>query len=389
METKEIIALLKSPGEQPERAIRLSAILEKIINLHLSKICLIEPALIDLCEALKTNTSLTALDLGCREIEPFGAAAVAAAIINHPYLISLQFRHCNIEPLSTIADTFQAISNLRTIHLENNKIGDFGAIAIANAVSDHPCLISLHLRTNNIGPLGASAIAAALQGRAGLRTLDLCYNHIGDLGASDIADGLKFNTTLTRLSLGENHIHNSGAIALTEALKVNISLKKLDLYGNNIGDDAAIAFAEILKDDSSLTSLYLGYNIISDNGAQVFVDVLKANYNLHTLALLNKNIQVALMDELDASCNRNRQMIPLRLALLVTILHFGTSDPISDSPQQTQFAGSMPSDLIIMLVMMVAPEPEQKYAVKLLNWVKEHPPSLTKDNQGSSYCNVC
>ena len=45
----------------------------------------------------------------------------------------------------------------------NNAIGDAGAKAVADALSENSALVKLSLRCNHIGPAGALAIGAALR----------------------------------------------------------------------------------------------------------------------------------------------------------------------------------------------------------------------------------
>ena len=55
------------------------------------------------------------------------------------------------------------------------------------------------MNNNKIGDQGATAIAKALEVNGALTALSLGGNRIGDQGATAIADALKFNGALTNL----------------------------------------------------------------------------------------------------------------------------------------------------------------------------------------------
>ncbi|KAF9110697.1 hypothetical protein BGX30_007888, partial [Mortierella sp. GBA39] len=100
-----------------------------------------------------------------------------------------------------------------------------------------------------------------------LFTLNLDDNKIGDNGAVALSEALKTNSTMTTLNLRHNRIEDNGAVALSEALKTNSTLTTLDLYYNSIGDNGAVALSQALKTNLTLTTLNLGSNGIGENGA--------------------------------------------------------------------------------------------------------------------------
>ncbi|KAF9136205.1 hypothetical protein BGX30_011300, partial [Mortierella sp. GBA39] len=109
-----------------------------------------------------------------------------------------------------------------------------------------------------------------------LTTLDLWNNSIGDNEVQALSEALKINSTLTTLDLGnlntldrgDNWIGDNGTQALSEALKSNSTLTTLNLSNNSIGDNGAQALSEALKINSTLTTLDLQNNSIGSNGAQ-------------------------------------------------------------------------------------------------------------------------
>ena len=61
-----------------------------------------------------------------------------------------------------------ALSGLQYLYLDNNHIGDEGAVALANALrsSSAPVLKELHIWSNHIGDVGRAAFEDALAAQA-------------------------------------------------------------------------------------------------------------------------------------------------------------------------------------------------------------------------------
>jgi len=72
--------------------------------------------------------------------------------------------------------------NLEVMSLRNNKIGDLGAEAVAQAIKRLPRLKCVHLEGNEIGDRGAKAVAEAVKDHSKLKELRLRNNKTSDLG---------------------------------------------------------------------------------------------------------------------------------------------------------------------------------------------------------------
>ena len=79
---------------------------------------------------------------------------------------------------------------LALFRLENNNIGDRGAIALSKALEDNDTLLSLHLENNNISREGAYTLGEMISNKYKLSKLNLNLNPIGDEGFSRIARGI-------------------------------------------------------------------------------------------------------------------------------------------------------------------------------------------------------
>jgi Ran GTPase-activating protein (RanGAP) involved in mRNA processing and transport len=259
-----------------------------------------------IAEALKTNTSLTSLNLSKNSLagetdfikvtevqgESFNVGDKVIyqgreMIISRPkdYYGAIKMRL--IGGVKAIAEALKVKTSLTSLDLGFNNIGDDGAKVIAEALKVNTSLTSLILgsrndantalyaytygenfESNNIGVKGAIAIADMLCINRSLKSLHLTDNIIGAEGASAIAEALMVNTSLTELDLCMNQLSGTfydkdheqdfgtyrpdGIKAIAEALKVNTSLETLDISFNGIENDEGWALAEGVAVNASL-----------------------------------------------------------------------------------------------------------------------------------------
>jgi Leucine-rich repeat (LRR) protein len=194
-----------------------------------------------LAERLGELTQLTSLDLRYNQIGDAGAASLAALT----QLTSLDLGGNQIGAAG--AASLAALTQLTCLNLDNNQIGDAGAASLAALKQ----LTSLDLWGNKIGAAGAASLAALTQ----LTSLNLSYNKIGAAGAASLAA----LTQLTCLDLGGNQIGDAGAASLAALTQITC----LNLDHNQIGDAGAASLAALKQ----LTSLDLWGNKIGAAGA--------------------------------------------------------------------------------------------------------------------------
>ncbi|KAG0368302.1 hypothetical protein BGX24_002878 [Mortierella sp. AD032] len=164
--------------------------------------------------------------------------------------------------LKRLVEILKTNSTLTTLELKSNWIGDNGAVALAEALKTNSTLTTLDLSGkgtggNGIGGNGAVALSEALKTNSTLTSLNLYSNSIGDKGAVALSEALKTNSTLTTLKLssviyGSNSIWDNGVVALSEALKTNSTLTTLDLSGNEIESDLAVTLSEAFKANAAI-----------------------------------------------------------------------------------------------------------------------------------------
>jgi len=141
-----------------------------------------------------------------------------------------------------------------------------------------------------------------------LNHLDLEDNKIGDGSAGAIADALTTNISLTHLLLGRNNMRE--LVAIADALKKNETLERLDVDGNKIDCDGAVAFAKAIKVNFTLRDLGLGNNNIGDRGLLVLAVGLKENSALEKLCLINNDtgdLWAPFMDTIESTLWMNNE----------------------------------------------------------------------------------
>ena len=204
-----------------------------------------------LAEALCANTTLRALDLDSNWLTDAFAAAAASSFLSG----GREREGGGLSPAPTKAKTGTKASRV---------------VSVGGCGAGVECL---RLAGNDISSTGADWIARAVQGSTALTTLDLSRNRVGDHGAVSLANAIVANDhgTLRHLSLDGCGVRDEGVAALARALK-NINkrgcaLGCLSLCGNEVSDAGAVLLAAALqhrlaKGDDSLQQIDL-----SDNAA--------------------------------------------------------------------------------------------------------------------------
>ncbi|KAL0242759.1 hypothetical protein GEMRC1_005322 [Eukaryota sp. GEM-RC1] len=177
----------------------------------------------------------------------------------------------------SLIEALKTNTTITSINLSFNSIGDEGARALAEALKVNHSVPSVDLMNNSIGDEGARALAEALKVNDSVTSIDLEYNSIGAEGARALASALKVNASVTSINLGRNCIGDECVRALADALKVNSSLTSVILGGDSTGSEGARALAEALNVNSSVTSVNLDGNSIGDEGVRALADALIVN----------------------------------------------------------------------------------------------------------------
>jgi hypothetical protein len=190
-----------------------------------------------------------------------------------------------------LAEALQHNTQVRSLMLGTDAIGDAGAGAVARLATRNAHLEVLYLGCNNIGPEGARELGAALVQAPHVSGLWLKRNPLGPAGAGSIARMLRGNRHLRVLDLVNTELRSAGVRAVVDALCTdNRSLQSLYLSGNGLGPAAAGDLARLLREAPHVESLYASVNHLGDEGAAVLAEALAANRTLRTLELASNGI---------------------------------------------------------------------------------------------------
>ena len=167
-----------------------------------------------------------------------------------------------------LSEALKTNSTLTALNLSHIKIGESEAQALSEALKTNSTLTTLDLSRSRIRDEEVQALSEALKINATLTNLNLNFIIIGKKGILALSEALMINSTLTTLNLRSCYIGEEGAHALSEALKTNLTLTTLDLYRNPIGGNGAKALSAAFKTNSTLVTLNLHDCSIGENGAQ-------------------------------------------------------------------------------------------------------------------------
>ena len=156
-----------------------------------------------------------------------------------------------------LAEGLKTNRTVTTLDLSDCHISDEGLGNIAEALKVNKTLQKLLLGLNPaITSGGAEKLAEALKKNKSLRSVSLYRCNIGDEGAVHLSEAIRHNTTLEFLSLFHNNIGNEGAVALAEAIKPSTrgycTVQKLSLRRCGIGEEGVTALGHALRGNESM-----------------------------------------------------------------------------------------------------------------------------------------
>lgn len=157
------------------------------------------------------------------------------------------------ENLKTLVDHISR-TNIHTINLEGNHIGDRGARLIASGTLKDSNVHTLHLGYNELGDSGVQIIH---DGLVNIRSLS-----VGSNGLEHSAFANHTDDHFIDLDLGWNNIGDEGIHLLANGVKI----KRLNLEGNRITDEGAKTIAQKL---TQLEFLNISWNDLSHAGVGI------------------------------------------------------------------------------------------------------------------------
>ena len=242
--------------------------------------------------ALGKFSNLQELDLSnIRNKSDKLAISIAAVVASNSHFTSLSLMNNNLQSddVIAIAQALNYISTLRILNLQQNRITDTAANALASVISHNTGLQKLCLGSNLL-KVGVKDIAKALAKISSLKMLDLNNNILSEEVADDLAAAISANRLLEKVWLGNSNL-GSSVISILHALKRISSLKELNL--NNVkykSDDLALEIANIFERNSLVRDLRLNNNNLNFNSLTEIAGTLSKISSLEVLDISNNLI---------------------------------------------------------------------------------------------------
>jgi len=194
---------------------------------------------------------------------------------SHACLFRKNFTDNDIE---IIVQQIIDIKHSRVLILRGEQVTSQGALIVGKSLENNHTLEELYLTDIQIGDIGAQALAQSLSNRMNLslKRLGLNHNGITDIGAESIARMLKTNQSLTHLWLAKNHISDRGIKLLADALIDNKTLQELSLEWNTFENDETInSLIEMIEKNQTLIEIHIDGRDLSRNDIKKLKQIAK------------------------------------------------------------------------------------------------------------------
>jgi Ran GTPase-activating protein (RanGAP) involved in mRNA processing and transport len=244
------------------------------------------------CAALAHDSLVKQLWLKRNPLLSAGSSVLAGLLSTNTYLQVLDLTNTGMmdDGVVSVMTALAHNTALQYLYLDGNGIGLPGVSAIAGYLSQYRVhedikqhlpqsggLLGLSMGCNRVGDDGAVLLAEALHGQTQLKRLCIASCGIGSRGAQALAGMLRHNNTLQYLDLGflkmtaplgeiPNRIESQGLVELADALaQSNCTLLSLDVSANTIGqpgfralEQALIAQRRLVANDYDESALRCG-----------------------------------------------------------------------------------------------------------------------------------
>ena len=162
---------------------------------------------------------------------------------------------------TTLAEVIKSNSTITHLNLSCNFFGLCDCTALAEAIKHNSTLRQLDLSQNRFGVGDCNILADAIKHNSTITHLNLSSNSFGLKECTALAEAIKHNSTITHLNLSCNFFGLGDCTALAEAIKHNSTIRQLNLSRTNLGFvDCAIVLADAIKHNSTITHLNLSCN---------------------------------------------------------------------------------------------------------------------------------
>ena len=226
--------------------------------------------------------------------------------------------------------TLQEIKDLKTPHsfsfvqkliLDDNQIGDAGAMALGESLRGNWMLQILSLKRNRIAREGGNCLGLGLQENKVLKEIYLNQNEMGDDGILELCNAMHLKScVMTILDLQSNQITYPGCRMLAKALVGGKYLTHLFLKDNMVGSDGCELLEQGIRYSTSLAYLDIEGNVMGNSGfrslmrslrkipAQRRQRTLPKNTSLQKINVARNNLTDDCIEDLRESLLKNHSL---------------------------------------------------------------------------------
>ncbi|XP_066485293.1 ribonuclease inhibitor-like isoform X2 [Tiliqua scincoides] len=322
--------------------------LNKYKTIRLADCSLSSSSCADIASVLTTSQVLTVLKLNTNELGDSGVELLCKGLMSPSCnLQTLWLEFCEFSAASTeaLCSALRTKSSLKALNLNYNKLKDRAVKHLCQALLDANCkLQSLQLESCGITAAGCGDLSALLSAMPSLTELSLGENKIGDAGVAVLCQGLlNPNCKIEKLRLWECAISPAGCKDLSNVINTKETLQVLSVVGNDFKDQGMEFLCQALKDpktklqslwlrDCGLTAaccksvgsifstnvflkeLHIGSNQLEDAGmAYLCEGLMNPNCQLQSLWVGNAELTAACCDQLAAVLVTNQHLEELEL----------------------------------------------------------------------------
>ena len=174
-------------------------------------------------------------------------------------------------------------NTIRTLWMSSSQFSVDNCTSLSSILQQPMCqLKKLSIAWCNIDSVGALQLAAGLTHNQSLEVINISDNPIGDTGAAALCDAISNNTILRYLSMSRCKITSKGFIEVSSSLT---NLQELYMGGNSLGMDGAKAVSKMITDNNTLKSLDLSHDDSFGEGVDIIISSLQSNNSLIRLSL--------------------------------------------------------------------------------------------------------
>ena len=169
--------------------------------------------------------------------------------------LDVSYNHLSSNSVTSIMNGILQNNTIRTLVMSSSQFSVDNCTSLSSILQQPMCqLRELDIHHCNIDSGGALQLAAGLTHNQSLEGITISGNPIGDTGAAALCDAISNNTILQILSMEMCEITSKGFIEVSSSLT---SLPTLFMGGNSLGMDGAKAVSKMITDNNTLKFLGL------------------------------------------------------------------------------------------------------------------------------------